>query len=541
MKKLLGFSIFLTITAACGSPEPASTTPASGEPPESGGTVVVGIVSDVQSWNPYLVEDLESEHVLSLLYPSLAVEQTDYHRHPPSFAPSLATSWTWSEDHLALTLELDPDAHWSDGAPITSRDVVFTWQVQTSPEVGWLYGYVKDFIEKVEAVDDHTVRATFTHVYPYQLMDLNDGPVIPAHAWSKIPFEAWGGADWKEQVLSGGPFSLSDHTPQQEITLTRNPWYFRSPLPRLGRLVFRISPSASGLLTQLLAGEIDFLQSVSPDQIGRVASRDDLEMVIYDNRSYTHICWKTDTGHLADPAVRTALTTAIDRQQIIDVVFNGFGRIAVGPVLSPFWAFNRNLLPLPYDPEAARAMLDEAGWTDTDGDGFVDRDGEALSIEILAPAENELRQDIALLVEADLEQVGVKVEPRFVEWGTLMAIMDSGEADAVVNMWEEPTQIDLEGLWHSPAPGEPTFNFGRYANPEVDELLAEVAELTDFADQKPLLDRIQALIVADQPYTFLVENTRITVHSSRIDGAEINAATPFFNIDEWTVDDAAGR
>jgi len=541
MKKLVSVSVFLVLAAACGSEEPTYTTPASGGPPDRGGTVVVGIVSDVQSWNPYLVEDLESEHVLSLLYPSLAVEQTDYHRHPPSFAPSLATSWTWSEDHRVLTLELNPDARWSDGAPITSRDVVFTWRAQTSPEVGWLYGYVKDFIETVEAVDDHTVRATFSHVYPYQLMDLNDGPIIPAHAWSEIPFDAWGDTDWKAHALSGGPFSLSDHTPQQEIVLTRNPSYFRAPLPHLGRVVFRISPSADGLLTQLLAGEIDFLQSVPPDRLDRVASRDDLEMVIYDNRSYTHICWKTDSGPMADPAVRNALTTAIDRQKIIDVVYAGFGRIAVGPVLSPFWAFNRELRPLPFDPGAARAALEAAGWTDSDGDGFVDRNGQTLSIEILAPAENELRQDIALLVEGDLEQVGVRVEPRFVEWGTLMAILDAGEADAVVNMWEEPTQIDLEGLWHSPAPGEPTFNFGRYANPEVDELLREVAELTNFAEQKPLLDRIQALIVADQPYTFLVENTRITVHSALIDGAEINAATPFFNIDEWTVDDAAGR
>ena len=105
----------------------------------------------------------------------------------------------------------------------------------------------------------------------------------------------------------------------------------------------------------------------------------------------------------------------------------------------------------------------------------------------------------------------------------------------------EPTQIDLEGLWRSPEPGEPTFNFGRYSNPEVDRLLDQVAELVDASDQKPLLDRIQELSDADQPYTFLIEKTRIAVHSNRIRGAEINAATPFFNIDEWTVDDTADR
>jgi peptide/nickel transport system substrate-binding protein len=183
--------------------------------------------------------------------------------------------------------------------------------------------------------------------------------------------------------------------------------------------------------------------------------------------------------------------------------------------------------------------LAEAGWVDSDDDGRLDRDGQSFSIELLAPAENELRQDIALLVQADLERVGVDVETRIVEWGTLMAALRDGDFDAVVNQWEEPTQIDLAGLWHSPPPGEPTFNFGRYADPQVDRLLAEVGDLTDFAEQKPLFDEIQRLVVAGQPYAFLVENVRLTAHTSRIKGADINAASPFFNIAEWYVATAA--
>ncbi len=535
MKKLLSALALLLVFVACGSEQaPPQNTAADGEP-APGGTVVVGLLSDVQSWNPYLVEDLDSEHLLALIYPSLAIEQTDYHFHPPSFEPALARSWTWSDDHLVLTLELDPDARWSDGIAITADDVVFTWQVQTSPEINWLYGDGKDFIESVEAVDQDTVRVTYTHDYPYQFMDLNDGLIIPAHAWSKIPFESWAEIDWKEHGLAGGPFRLAGHTPQQEISLERNPVFYRAGLPYLDRLVFRIVPSEQGLMTQLLAGEIDFVRSVGPATLERIRNHQGLELVIYDDRSYTHICWNTQRPHLADPRVRTALTTAIDRETLIDVVYGGFGRVGVGPVLSSFWAFNRELAALPFDPTAARTILANAGWTDTDEDGVVDRDGKPLIIELLASAENELRQDMAILIQEDLKRIGVKVEPRFVEWGTLMAAMQGGEFDAMINLWEEPTQIDLEGLWHSAPPDEPTFNFGRYSNPDVDRLLREVADVTDFAEQKPLYDRIQKLIVADQPYTFLVENTRITGHSSRIRGAEVNAATPFFNTYEWYV------
>ena len=535
MKKLVSVLALLTVVVSCGSPQAPPQTTTSDGPPAQGGTVVIGLLSDLQSWNPYLVEDLDTEHVIALIYPSLVIEQTDYHVHPPSFEPALAESWSWSEDHLVLTLELNPDARWSDDVPITARDVVFTWQVQSSPEIDWLYGDAKEFISSVEARGEHTVRVTYTHSYPYQLMDLNDGLIIPAHAWSEIPFDRWADTNWGPHVLGGGPFCLTSHTPQQEITLERNPHYRRPGLPYLDRVVFRIVPTEQGLMTQLLAGEIDFVRSISPSEIDRVREHEDLDLVIYDDRSYTHVCWNTAKPHLNDPQIRQALSAAIDRETLIDVVFGGFGHLGVGPILSSFWAFNRDLEPVPFDPSAARAALTTAGWVDTDDDGYLDKDGQAFVIELLAPAENEIRQDLAILIQEDLKRIGVKAVPRFVEWGTLMAAMQNGAFDALINTWEEPTQIDLAGLWHSAPPGEPTFNFGRYANPEVDRLLAEVGEITDFAVQKPLYDRIQELIVADQPYVFLVENTRLTAHSSRIRGARINAATPYFNVDEWYV------
>jgi len=535
MQKPYSVLAVLLIFVACGSPQAPPPSTATDGPPARGGTVVIGLLADAQNWNPYVVEDLDTEHVLALIYPSLAIEQTDYHRHPPSFEPSLAESWTWSEDHLVLTIELDPDASWADGVPITARDVVFTWQVQTSPEIDWLYGDGKEFIESVEAVSDHTVRVAYTHRYPYQFMDLNDGLIIPAHAWAEIPFDRWGETEWREHVLGGGPFGLAHHTPQQEITLERNPHYQRPGLPYLDRVVFRIVPSEQGLVTQLLAGELDFVRSINPSNIDRIRTHNDLQLVIYDDRSYTHVCWNTEKPLLADPQIRRALTEAIDRETLIDVVYGGFGRLGVGPVLSSFWAFNRDLEPVPFDPDAARAAFEAAGWSDADGDGVLDMDGNDFAIELLAPAENELRQDLAILIQEDLKRIGVKAEPRFVEWGTLMAEMQDGAFDALINGWEEPTQIDLAGLWESAPPGEPTFNFGRYSNPEVDRLLAEVGEMTDFAEQKPLFDRIQALIVADQPYTFLLENTRLTAHNSRLRGVDANAATPYFNIDEWYV------
>ena len=507
----------------------------SGPPPRPADTVVIGVQSDIQSWNPFLAEDASSEEILAMIYPSLAVEQIDYQQHPPSFAPSLAETWEFSEDGLSLTFKLRADAEWSDGVPVTSNDLLFSWRAQTSEALGWMWSDITDRIEKVEALDEHTVRYTFTHRYPYQLMDINDGPIIPAHAWSGIPFETWEEVDWSERVVSAGPFLPGAHTPQQEIILERNPKFFLHERPRLARLVFRVVPAKSALFTQLMARGVDLVNDIPPAEAARVQNEPGLDLVIFHDRSYTHVCWNLDNELFAEPVVRRALGLAIDRTALIDVVYNGFARPSIGPVLSNMWAFNQKLEPLPFDSVRAAELLAAAGWVDSDGDGLLDREGKTFRFEVLAPAENEVRQDIILMMERDLGRIGIEVVPRFIEWGAVQQAIYKGEFEAFVNRWIEPTQVDLEGIWRSAPPDRGTFNFGNYSNAEVDRLLDEIAVAPDFETQKPLLDRIQEIIVADQPYTFLVENVRLVGLDSRIQGADINDATIYFNVADWEI------
>ena len=118
----------------------------------------------------------------------------------------------------------------------------------------------------------------------------------------------------------------------------------------------------------------------------------------------------------------------------------------------------------------------------------------------------------------------------------MLAAMDDGTFDAFVNRWIEPTQVDLEEIWHTAPADIPTLNYGRYTNPEVDRLIEEAAEAPDFVAQQPLLKRIQQIIVADQPYAFLVENRRLIGINSRVRGADVNDATPYFNLEEWWIE-----
>lgn len=516
--------VSVMLLCAIGCPRPVSRPP---------NTIVIGVLADIQSWNPYLTETKFSEDLLALVYPSLAVEQPDYQDHPPTFAPSLATQWNFSDDGLELIFRLRRDLVWSDGKPVTADDVVFTWEAQTSPEVGWYGSYTKDFIEAVEKIDDFAVRFRFTQSYRYQLMDANEGLILPSHLWGEIPFADWHSTDWGVRVVGAGPFVPINHIPQQEIVMGANPEFRLGEVAKIERVVWRIVPDQLSLMTQLLAGDFDFVNSLAPEEAQRIAEDPDLQLVDIPHRGYTHICWNTTRPELADPRVRRALGMAINRQTMIDTVYRGFARPSIGPVLSTMWAFDDTLEPLPHDPHRASLLLAECGWRDTDGDGTLDKDGRSLNIELLTNAENHMRQDICLLVARDLQEIGVDATPKTVEWGTLLTRLAEGDFDGAVNRWVEPTQIDLEDVWHTTPEGLESSNYGRYTNDEVDRLIEEVADVTDLTVQKEIYVQIQRHIVADQPYTFLVEGRRLRAISTRIRGSVQNDATPYFNLEAW--------
>jgi len=528
---LVLFICMIVVLTAAGCRRPPDPRPAD--------TIVIGALSDIQSWNPYLCETKFSEDVLALVYPSLMIENTDYRQHPPSFSPALAESWEFSSDHLLLDFHLRPDARWSDGEPMDSRDVVFTWEVQRNPELGWYGSYTKDFILSVTAIDPHTVRFRFDHAYPYQLMDANEGLILPAHAWKDIPFSRWDSMSWLQRVQAGGPYMPDAYIAQQEIRLKKNENYSLASIAEISRVIWRIIPEQTGLISLLRAGELDFINTVPPEDAETVRSDPRYRLVDYPDRGYTHICWNMRKEVFGDRGVRLALAKAIDRRKIIATVYRGYATPSRGPILSTMWAFDPGLAAVEYAPAEARKLLESRGWRDSDGDGILDRNGHPFEFELLSNAENRMRQDIALLVAEDLRSIGVRVVPRSLEWGSFLKKLQKGDFDAAVNRWIEPTQIDLEDLWHSHPEGEASSNYGAYSNPEVDRLIDEAAAESDFRKQAPLYHRIQQLIVHDQPYVFLVESRRLNAIHHRISGAILNDATPYFNLEAWHLKEEA--
>jgi peptide/nickel transport system substrate-binding protein len=516
---------------------------AAGGEPHRGGTLVMGWTGEPAGVNEVasLPSAVASEMWIQLFL-RLVEEQPGFEQHPPAFAPSLARTWEWSPDHKVLTLHLREDARWSDGVPVTADDVRFTWQAEVSPEVAWPYSNMKSEIADVEVVDPHTARFHFKRVYAKQLLDVNEAGILPRHAWEKLPFSQWrqGGEWFKQHLVVDGPFTIESWKPQQEIVLRRNPRYFDPGRPYLERAVMRIIPDQASILAQLDGGDLDYTPAISPGDAARVTANPRLRLLAYWYRTWVGVAWNGRRQPFSDPEVRRALSMALDRQAIVETVWNRFGRVCDSPILASVWARDRSLRPLPYSPGEARRILAAEGFTPGPG-GVLHRGGKPFEFEIMTNNGNQQRVNALVMIQEQLRRIGVRARPRQVEFNTMSAQVDAGNFDAMVIGTNQDTSLDLSAQFHSREIGGNGTNITRYSNPEVDRLIDHAMSLPDIALAKPDLDRIQEILLRDQPYTFLWESQRLSAFDRRLHGVQPSTLFSLWTLKDWWLEPAPAR
>ncbi len=521
------FLLASVLLAGCGAERPTPGRP----------TTIVGVtITDLSNVNELVASDISfTNDLLDLVFLQLLVEQADFSEHPPTLAPSLAESYELSDDHRIATFHLRPDAVWSDGVPITAEDVRFTWEAQRSPEIAWSFADLKEAIDDVEVVDPHTVRFRFNRDYPYQIVEANDGKILPKHVWGEVPFAEWRQrAEWfREHLVTSGPFRLASWQPGTEIVLERNARYFDPTLPKLDRVVFRVAPDAATHADQLLAGTIDFACGMTPADASRLAHHPELRVIPYETRQYDYIVWNTRRVPFDDPAVRRALTLAIDRQALVDTLFRGYAVVGSSPIPAAFWPHDRELVPWPYDPEEAKRLLAAAGFADRDGDGVLDRGGKPLRFELSTNSSNRFRSDALVMIQEQLRRVGVDARPRTVEIHTLNELNQAHDFDATLMGWAVDTTFDLRSNLHS-SEIDGGYNFGSFSDPEVDRLLEATRRAKTPEEARPDLVRIQRILHQSQPFTFLWEPQRICVVRSDLENVRPNSLSAYFNLAQWT-------
>ncbi len=337
----------------------------------------------------------------------------------------LARSWELSSDDRDLTYHLRSDIRWHDGTPVTARDIEFTLELLTRPEVG---EFSARSIESVTVVDDSTVTVRANSDWLYSQWWT---VCLPAHLLEGLdPKEFWEWDFWKRPV-GNGPYRFLRYVPGTFMEFEANPDYYGGK-PRIERVTLKFVEGAP--LTELLSGNVDAIWGASPAQVRTLAADSRFEAYhsfsLYEARV---IYWQTDHPILGDPRIRRAMTLAIDRRGILRLLdFPDDVPLADGPFTARQLRTGDLPEPLPYDPEAARSLLEAAGWIDADGDGMRERDGTELQFSAIPVAffAQPDWQELVVYVQDQLRNVGVQMEIKTLDYGAAMERLRRGDYEA---------------------------------------------------------------------------------------------------------------
>jgi peptide/nickel transport system substrate-binding protein len=502
-----------------------------------GGTLVIAAPSDLRELNSLVTTD---SYTSQLLVHALFVPLV---RLTPElgFEPGLARSWQWQGD-TAVVFQLRGDVYWSDGRPTTAHDVAFTFQQLKDPATGFPDADYFRHWTGAQVIDSATIRFTLER-HPEALLGWAFLGIMPAHALDSIPAERLAQAEFNRQPITNGPFRFVSGAANDRYVLEANP-RFPAELggpPRLERVVWRVLPENAAQVAEIETGNAHLILSPRADRLAELDAKPDLRALIRPSRRFIFIGWNGRRAPLNDARVRRALAMALDRWEMLQVLRGGHGEIAVGPIGSFHWAFDRNLQPLPFDTLAARKLLAEAGLRDTDRDGVVEGpNGKAFQIELKIAANNAFNGDVAEMIRADLAAVGVRVVTRPVEFATLISDISSAERqfDAVLMGWEADFRIGMRDLFHSAALGG-DFQLASYRNPEVDHILDETAQLLDRDEALLQWHRLQQILRDEQPWTVLWYAPELYVVKESVQGVTMDIRGAFVSLPRWWIAESA--
>jgi peptide/nickel transport system substrate-binding protein len=478
-----------------------------------------------QFWNcwPWDFDDMNAPH------PVLVTE-----------IPSVANGGV-SEDGTVLTMTLRDDIAWSDGTPITSADFVFTHEMVMEPANTVATTYPNDQIASIEAPDDQTVVITFAEPFIPWAATLWHG-LLPNHILDPV-FQAEGSIDAAEwnlaPTVSCGPFVFEEWESGSFARFVANENYWLGP-PKLDEIFVRFVPDDAAQINALLAGDGDLGTFFAYSDVPTLeeAGIDIVAVQSGYNEGWYMLLGETGHPALKDVRVRQALAYGFDRASLVEDLLLGLTKPA-----ATYWDntpyANPDIEPYPYDPAMAVALLDEAGWVDSNGDGTRDKDGVELVLSY-GTTTREVRQDTQAVAQQQLAEIGVGLELYNYDSDLFFAIdgpAAMGEVD--IMEWSDTTNFPDPDYYYWDISEIPTEeypqgqNWQRIADEEVDDLFAlqrtqadpEARTETFHEISKQLYDKVYWLGLWQDPDLFGV--------SEKITGVKLSGATPFFNIMEW--------
>jgi peptide/nickel transport system substrate-binding protein len=482
--------------------------------------------------NPLLADDEASLAVTGLVFGSLLVVDP----WTGALLPNLARAWQVSADGLTITFDLRDDVLWHDGEPFAAEDVEFTFQAIANTSTGLSTGLGADsphrfdlaLVEEFQASDTKTFLVKLSEPSCSALYDLGLLPIVPRHV---LPQQA--------MAIGTGPFVFGEWLQDDHITLIRNTHYWRGA-SYLDAWTYRVLADAEQLLAELEAGHVD-VAYIRPGDLARIEATGHFEIHRYPAAEGYFIAFNNDHPVLGDERVRQALSYALDRERIVDQVLLSQGTLLATGLLPGHWVLQGSTGPRLYDYDSGEAqrLLAEAGWSDSDGDGILDRDGEPFQLSLTTNAGNATREAIAILAGQYYRAIGVVAQVELVEWGNLLGRMFSHTFDAVVLSWPLELDPDQREFWHCEENALGSgFNFVSYCNPYLDDLLIEGAAMPncDSEQRAEIYGEMASILAEDRPYDFLFAPDRLLAANQRVVGPDPSPfAGLYWNVMDWYV------
>lgn len=469
-------------------------------------SITIAVSQEVDSLSPFQAVRVITTSLHRWMYDFL----TNYDPETGETIPALAESWETSEDGLTWTYHIRQDATWTDGEPVTAEDVAWTFNtMMTDPAAAEANGNFVENFETVTATDEYTVEIQLSQ--PQVTMLALDVPILPEHIWSGI--EDYGAFNNDEEfpIVSNGPWILTDYQPNQTITFEPNEDYWRGA-PQFDELVLRTINDADAQVEALRAGEVDFVQGLTPAQFRSLEGEENIELNQADGKRFQGMTLNPGAtlqdgtpfgdGHpaLQDPVVREALVRTIDREAIYEVAYGGFGEPNAGYIPSRYdiyhWEPERPVSE-EFDIDAANQLLDDAGYTMGDDGIRVSPDGRPLSFRFNVHADNPQYVQAAQMMAEWASEAGIelKVEP-VSEVGSLL---DDGTYDILTTGWSvnpDPNYVLSINLC-SGLPtevGGPYLSDAYFCNEEYDQLYEQQLAELDVDARAELVKQMQEIL-----------------------------------------------
>ena len=505
-------------------------------------------VSPEGKFNPLVSNTQYDGYVNILVYDSLLKLNSKI-----ELESSMAEKYEITNEGKKLVFKLKPGIKFHDGNPVTSKDVKFTLESLANPKYeGDLVSYVqsitgfKEFhegkvteLKGVVCPDDNTIEINFDTPYSPALINIGTLGILPAHIWGKIDIDKWGeNNEAIAKPVGSGPYKFDSFKVGEFTKLVANEEYHNGA-PKIKNFVFKVVNEETSS-AELINGSIDLaeLSNIKADD-AKTLNEKGIEVLKYPNSKIQYMGFNLRNKTLQDVKLRTAIAYGIDREALVNGLLEGNGVVINTPMVPSLWSYPKEgLVEYKFDVEKARALLKEAGYEDTNGNGIVDKGGKDLELTLTVPTGDTVREKTGTIIQDNLSKIGIKVKIEAMEFKAVMQKV-VGDHEFEMYLMGNTLEADPDPTpnWYSTQASDEKgvfgWNIAGFKSKEADNLMDLNRKATVLEERAKILNDFGKLLNKELPWIPLYASDIVKAYNKNLKNYTSNTFAGFYNVEKW--------